>query len=691
MKSLKIKSVFCTAVLAVAFAILGLTTSLTSVFATDSVNAKAYLSLGEEIVLKTNLTDIPDGYNAATMSFTLGEDTERVEATVTNNSAYFEYKGITPNYFSSEVAMSYTLTGDGQTTLEKSLENFSVDGYAAKLLDLYPDDEELKQLVVDMYAYGEALKTYAEKGNTALTSVQEYGLNPSEFTSIENPNVKNVNGTSDKLTWKNAYLYFDYKVNLAFSFSGTFAGEPILKVKKENGEEQTVEELEKIEIGGKTTYRGVYRSINLSEYDVKVTAIVYDGEEKVEKTVDYSLASAVYAFQSETDGTYKQVVRRVYNYGLSAVSYSTHTLSVKKTDGEVETYRLKVGEALPQDCIDENAIGYYNQDDVTEFGAIKDFIMPRKNYNLAFYYKDETTEQRIIPGSFKTGDYGLKAMGVGAIVDGVRGTLMTFSGAADEYFRFVSVCGTSATALGIQAGRTYRFDYILVNYGKTSISFKLIGVQTKTEMTTDKGAVISNSVTLESGEKITVSMTITLTQNNTNAMTCLVLEEACVDAKLGVNMTKTNADAEEHTHTVTIDSSVNATFENGEKSTILEWGSALPTVVFETTTEVGGWYDVADLSVNFVGANAFVMPDKDITVAPLKKVEGTYLDFGYETDYAKNITCAQSTRVSTIVDGLKGHEVTLTPTAKGSCSIRFKSKFSTSKSVSGMTFYYTIE
>ena len=317
------------------FAVFGLTFSFKRAHAEEAVLAEANLSLGEEIVLKTSLSGIPSGYTAATMRFTQSGETVEESAMVTEGKASFEYKGITPHNFSSEVGISYTVTGEGMTDIEKTVsEPFTVDGYAARLLADHPADDALKQLVVDMYAYGEALKTYAGRGNTALTNVSDYGLSPTAFTAIADPKIKKVNGTSDKLVWENAYLFFDYKVNLAFSFSGTFTGEPMLKTKKDGGEEQVADKLEMIETDGKTTYRGIYRAINLSEYSTKVTAIVYDGEEKIEKTADYSLASAVYAFQSEEAGAYKDVVQRTYNYGLTAVAYETYKDFTFEATGE---------------------------------------------------------------------------------------------------------------------------------------------------------------------------------------------------------------------------------------------------------------------------------------------------------------------------------------------------------------------
>ena len=335
MKHLRIKSIVCLFVLAAVFAVFGLTLSFKRAHAEENVKAEANLSLGEEIVLKTSLLSIPSGYTAATMRFTLNGETVEESATVTGGKASFEYKGITPHNFSSEVGISYTVTGEGMTAIEKTVSKpFTVDGYAAQLLADYPADDALKQLVVDMYAYGEALKTYAGRGSTSLTNVSDYGLSPTAFTAIADPKVKKVNGTSDKLVWENAYLFFDYKVNLAFSFSGTFTGEPVLKIKKDGGEEQVADKLEMIEIDGKTTYRGIYRAINLSEYNMKVTAIVYDGGEKIEKTADYSLASAVYAFQSQEAGAYKDVVQRTYNYGLTAVAYETYKDFTFEATGE---------------------------------------------------------------------------------------------------------------------------------------------------------------------------------------------------------------------------------------------------------------------------------------------------------------------------------------------------------------------
>ena len=606
--------------LAVSFLTLGMFSIKTYAADESAVKAECNLSLGEDIVLNTVLSEIPNGYTEAKAKFVLSGSEQSFDVNVENGKVGFGYTGITPNYFSSTVGIEYTLKGNGVADMS-IVKSFSVDDYVKDVLVKYPSDTALKRLVADMYAYGEALKIYAGAGDTALQNLSGYDLTASAFSAIENPGIKKISGTSDKLTWVSAALYFDYKVNVAFTFTGNFANEPTLKVEK-NGIEETINGLVKEENGGKTTYTGIYRSLSLTEYATEIKATVYDGEEKIEKTASYSVSSGVFAFMNDTDETYKNCVRSVYNYCLSATEYSnpaikSYTLKITDGAGVSGQYRLTAGSRLPAEAIDENAVGYYNGDDVTEFGNIADFVMPGKDYNLAFYYKDETTAQKLIPGGNKVGDHkseGVTVGGVRAIVDGKLGTLLTVTGEKGGYLRLLTTCGASATEAGIQANRTYRFDYTFVNYGKNTISFKAIGVQTGTDMTEEKGAVISEDITLIAGEKKNVSIIITLKKDNENAMTCISLLNNFSDEKLGVYMTKTNA----------------------------------------------------------------------------KTAEGTELVFGgYKYDPILNI--ASVTAANAIVGGYKGREVTIKPTTKGSGTIRFQSAFGATKTVSGMTFVYTIE
>lgn len=663
-----------------------------------TVKAEANLSLGENIVLKTNLSGISSEYETATAKFTTDGKEKVVEATVSDGKAYFEYDGIMPNKFGVSTHIAFAVKGTNAETivLEK---DFSVNGYAAKLLTDYPDDAKLKKLVVDMYAYGEALKTYAGSGDTVLESVKDYGVSPSEFVGIEDPQIKKVNGKSDKLNWVSAALFFNYKVNVAFKFSGTFAAEPVLKVSK-NGIEEEVKDLIKEENGGKTTYTGIYSALNLNEYATKLTAIVYDNGTKIEKTADYSVLSGIYSFSNDADESYKSCVQKVYNYCLSATEYHEaitnpkYTLTVRNADGVLGTYKLKAGEAFPAEAKDQNAIGYYNADDVREFGSIEEFTMPEKDFNLTFYYEDKTAAQKLIPGGEKVGDHKSKTVtieGKKAIVDGKLGMLVSFSNAAGDFFRLLTACGAESTALGIQAGRTYKFDYTFVNYGEQTLKFKAIAVQTGYEMTEEKGAVISDEITLAKGEKKTVTLTIKLANKNKNAMLCIVCPEANADAKLGMTATKTNADASEHMHTLTLGDGVNATFENGLKTATVEWGGAMPKVVFsDASFTAGGWYEKDNEAVIF-GKHGFIMPDRDITVLPLKESVGTVISFGYKHDNASNLTYDPATRKGSVVDGKKGEEITLVPTATGTAKIRFQSGFGSKKTLDGMTFHYIIE
>ena len=255
----------------------------------------------------------------------------------------------------------------------------------------------------------------------------------------------------------------------------------------------------------------------------------------------------------------------------------------------------------------------------------------------------------------------------------------------------LTACGAESTALGIQAGRTYKFDYTFVNYGEQTLIFKAIAVQTVYEMTEEKGAVISDEITLAKGEKKTVTLTIKLANKNKNAMLCIVCPEANADAKLGMTATKTNADASEHMHTLTLGDGVNATFENGLKTATVEWGGAMPKVVFsDASFTAGGWYEKDNEAV-FFRKDGFIMPDRDITVLPLKESVGTVISFGYKHDYASNLTYDPATRKGSVVDGKKGEEITLVPTATGTAKIRFQSGFGSKKTLDGMTFHYIIE
>ena len=431
----------------------------------------------------------------------------------------------------------------------------------------------------------------------------------------------------------------------------------------------------------------------------ELTCTSGDGEKA--KIVKYVLPvlrkeSSVYGYASDGDSeTYTLTIKGVKILEKSIDVSKKYTLTVRNADGVFGTYELKVGDAFPAEAKDENAIGYYNADDTREFGSIEEFVMPEKDFNLTFYYEDKTAAQKLIPGSFKVGDYtsaGVTIEGTQAIIDGKLGMLVSFGNAVGEYFRIVTVCGTKNTALGIQAGRTYKFDYTFVNYGDRTLKLKAIAVQGGVQMTEEDGAVISDEITLAKGEKKTVTLTITLANANDNAMLCIVCPEANADAKLGMTATKTNADASEHMHTLTLGDGVNATFENGLKTATVEWGGAMPKVVFsDASFTAGGWYEKDNEAVIF-GKDGFIMPDRDITVLPLKESVGTVISFGdYKHDYASNLTYDPATRKGSVVDGKKGEEITLVPTATGTAKIRFQSSFGSKKTLDGMTFHYIIE
>lgn len=204
-----------------------------------------------------------------------------------------------------------------------------------------------------------------------------------------------------------------------------------------------------------------------------------------------------------------------------------------------------------------------------------------------------------------------------SVIDGVRARTYSHSATLekDDYFRLLTTCGTSGGQTGITAGHTYDFIFDFTNLGTTSLSFKVAQIQGTIKLDESEGAVYSDTVTLAAGESKKVVVTIKLQNNNANAMTVFVMQQAAENMKLGIVMGKVNKGIvvdPNVKYNLTLAGDADVSFAGGVKTIETSAGVKVSDLINNNTGRtIAGWYDD-----NNTYAKDFVMPEKALTITP---------------------------------------------------------------------------
>ena len=268
--------------------------------ADEIVGASLAIASNLSVLYHVDLVNGNDGKYSMRFTFN-GEQTVVDTLEIIGEKFYFIFSGISPEKMGD--TLKAELLYDGKVVAEKA--EYSVKEYATYWLGSSDASPELKQLLTDLLAYGDAAQIYKGYKTDALVSNGVGGIGTagnSLPTSTDKANVKAEGYDGENLVVSGGVRFAsDNKLYLTLKSTENV-------VVKVNGTA--------LEFYGNTVYTN---GIDANNLDSSVVFEIYvDGN--LAQTVTYSVGAYVYAVKDNGDAN-AALAKALYNYGNSAKAY----------------------------------------------------------------------------------------------------------------------------------------------------------------------------------------------------------------------------------------------------------------------------------------------------------------------------------------------------------------------------------
>lgn len=270
----------------------------------------AYLRLDEDIdVIYT--AKVPEGATAS-MTFTMNGNTVTVED---DGSHSFAFEGVNPQCMGDNISATLTVTVDG-VTYTCTKEEYSVRIYCVNKLADETVTGAARKLISDTLAYGAAAQTYVGYKTNELVNTGDDILNPdySSFTSLSGLGASFEGTAAENICWTGASLKLTDNVGMTFRFYAESIDGLAIFVTIDN-RTQTFTEFTAV---GENLYEITFYGIKATEFGDTVSASFSTGG----NTVNYSVNAYVCAKQADGNTALANLVKALYNYGVSAEAFA---------------------------------------------------------------------------------------------------------------------------------------------------------------------------------------------------------------------------------------------------------------------------------------------------------------------------------------------------------------------------------
>lgn len=271
----------------------------------------------------TYTASIPDDYETPYMVFSgpNGEETITNVEQDENGNYVFAYTGINPQCMGDSITATLYATVEDELQ-QVSIENYSVREYCIHQLAKDDISAELRTLLSDLLAYGAAAQTYMNYNTEALVNTGDDILNPtySNFTALSGLSASFEGDASEDVYWTGAYLTLTDSVAMTFRFYTADAEELVITVRI-GDEEQTFTSFKMVE-GQEGIFEITVDDIAATQFGDTVTASFNLWDEDMGNTLSYSVNAYVCAKQNDGNIALSNLVKALYNYGVSASAYA---------------------------------------------------------------------------------------------------------------------------------------------------------------------------------------------------------------------------------------------------------------------------------------------------------------------------------------------------------------------------------
>ena len=277
----------------------------------------AYLHVNQDINL-IYAVQVPEGFAHPKAVFDfMGAAYEQTDYTVDPDGKYcFEFTHITPQLMGEPVDITVTAEMNGYTYSHTNT-GYSIRKYCVNTL-ARSADPVLNTLLSDILAYGAAAQKYTGYKADALVT-EDVTLCPSEYPGLSGLRARFV-GTADPDTyWDGVSLCLRNNLSMDFRFYAA-STEGLSVELTVDGRTQTVTEFDPVS-GTDGKYSISFRGILATEFGNTVSAKFLLNGEQIGDVLKYSVNTYICSKQDDSDPTLAELVRALYGYGVSALTY----------------------------------------------------------------------------------------------------------------------------------------------------------------------------------------------------------------------------------------------------------------------------------------------------------------------------------------------------------------------------------
>lgn len=298
-----------------------------SLTVSDSISANYKVSQG---VVTANQYVDPE------IDFALAGETITVKGVKEGTGYYnFTFPSIAPDLMGETItATLYAKRAGGEERIPMGdAVKYSVEQYCYSMLEKYPNDEKLCDLIVDLLRYGAASQGYTNKTENglvtdALTEAQK-AFGTAYTTATAGKVALTADATYDaankQVTWKSASLFLADVVNIRFKFTAADGVDvSALTVKATVGGNEVEVSADRIEqINDSNSYYLYFDGATAARMRDAVAITFYNGDTAVSKTVNYSIENYVGTqVEKNEDESLVEMLKALLCYGDSASVYA---------------------------------------------------------------------------------------------------------------------------------------------------------------------------------------------------------------------------------------------------------------------------------------------------------------------------------------------------------------------------------
>lgn len=281
-----------------------------------------------DINFKVNKSNLAGAANVSVRFSFNGKETVGADSSSDGDYTVYKFKGIEPQQMTDDVTATLSVTY-GETTVSSEM-TYSVKQYCLNQLSSANATGELKTLLVDMLRYGAAVQEYLNyKTNnlaTAGLSAQQLALGSDTSAALSltqvDQKITAMTSGEKKVKWTAASLRLEGDVAIKLKFSklenAAITDDISVKYTVDDGADTYDATVTAASNGNYVCYI----NMPVDKMGAVIHAVVYEGNNAISSTINYSIESYAAAMQDETADGLGALVKAMIRFGRAADTFA---------------------------------------------------------------------------------------------------------------------------------------------------------------------------------------------------------------------------------------------------------------------------------------------------------------------------------------------------------------------------------